>query len=401
MKLTGKSAFTLVLLFGIISLLGDIIYEGARSVNGQYLNILGVSAFTVGFVVGIGEFLGYFVRLFSGYIADRISSYWFFVILGYGLLISVPLLATSDFWGVASLLIILERIGKGLRSPAKDTLVSHGTKNIGTGLGFGILEFIDQIGAVVGPLLFTLLFISLQTPQKTAADYQKGYALFWIPFILLILVLLFTFFRFKTLDKFQGETADKGYSNIPKVFWKFSAFTFISTLGFVNFALIGYHIKSNQILPDSYIPFLYAVAMIVDAIFGIILGRLYDSLKPQNRHVYIFMTLPILTAITVGLAFSKSVILIFFAIGLWGIIMGAHETIMKAIVSDITPISTRGTSFGIFHTIYGLATFLGGVLAGFLYDISLGLMIGVLVLIESLATAVFFVFKMPLYPQNR
>ncbi|HIK38215.1 MAG: MFS transporter [Geminocystis sp.] len=393
MALSRKNALTLIFLFGIISLLGDIIYEGARSVNGQYLNTLGVSAFVVGFVMGMGEFFGYFIRLFSGYIADRIGSYWFFVILGYGLLMSVPLLSISDFWAIAALLIILERIGKGLRSPAKDTLVSHGTKNIGTGLGFGILEFVDQIGAVIGPLVFTFLFISLQTPQKTTADYQRGYGLFWIPFLMLILILLFTFFRFKKLDKLQRLKANNSSPNIPKYFWIFLSFTFINTLGFVNFALIGYHLRSNQILPEGYIPFLYSVAMTVDAIFGIILGRLYDSLKLRNRHIYILLALPIITAITVSLGFSKTVVLTFPAICLWGGIMGAHETVMKAVVSDITSLSNRGTSFGIFHTIYGFATFLGGVIAGFLYDISVELMVGILILIELLAIPMFFALK--------
>ncbi|MBA2862207.1 hypothetical protein [Methanococcus maripaludis] len=142
---TQKNAFMLIILFGVISLLGDIIYEGARSVNGPYLETLGASALIVGLVVGFGEFLGYAIRLFSGYFSDKTKAHWFFTIFGYGLLISVPLLALSDYWQFAAIFIVLERMGKGLRSPARDTILSYATKQVGTGLGFGIAEFLDQI----------------------------------------------------------------------------------------------------------------------------------------------------------------------------------------------------------------------------------------------------------------
>ena len=106
---TKAKAFRLIILFGIVSLFGDIIYEGARSINGQYLQTLGASATVVGLVAGLGEFLGYGLRLFSGYFSDKTKAYWVFTILGYSLLASVPLMALTGVWQIAALLNSIEK----------------------------------------------------------------------------------------------------------------------------------------------------------------------------------------------------------------------------------------------------------------------------------------------------
>lgn len=393
-----KNAINLILLFGIISLLGDIIYEGARSVNGPYLETLGANAAIVGFVVGIGELLGYVLRLFSGYFSDRTGAHWLFTILGYSLLISVPLLTLSDYWQFAAIFIILERIGKGLRSPARDSLVSHATKQVGTGFGFGISEFLDQIGATIGPLIFTFFFMSLGNTPKTVAEYQQGYNLLWFPYVILLIVLFITFFKFKSPSNLEEETTRENKpSRIPKAFWIYSLFTFITTVGFINFAIVGYHLKINNILSESQIPLFYAIAMIIDAIFGIIVGRMYDKLKIKHKNeeagLLILFFIPILTALILPLIFSHKVSLILTAIFLWGIVMGSHETIMKAAIADLTSITKRGTGYGIFNVIYGLALFVGSVFAGYLYEISISLMIFSLIGIEMLSMLFFFVLK--------
>ena len=167
-----KAAFQLILLFGLVSLFGDMVYEGARSVNGPYLKTLGANAAIVGLVAGLAEFLGYAIRLVSGYFADKTKAYWLFTFLGYGMLVSVPLLALTGIWQVAVVFIVIERLGKALRSPAKDTILSQATKQVGTGFGFAIAEVLDQIGAISGPLIFTILFITLGKGSRGLADYQ-------------------------------------------------------------------------------------------------------------------------------------------------------------------------------------------------------------------------------------
>ncbi|MBA2840980.1 MFS family permease [Methanococcus maripaludis] len=394
---TQKNAIFLIILFGIISLLGDVIYEGARSVNGPYLETLGASALIVGLVVGFGEFLGYAIRLLSGYFSDKTKAHWFFTIFGYGLLISVPLLALSNYWQFAAIFIVLERIGKGLRSPARDTILSYATKQVGTGLGFGIAEFLDQIGAVIGPLVFTFVFISAGS-VKTVADYQQGYSYFWMPFVMLIMVLFFAYFKVRSPEEFESSYSKKEESKqIPKVFWTYSLFTFVTTLGFVSFAIIGFHLKVQGILLDAEIPFFYAVAMMIDAIFGLVVGKMYDSFKSEHDNekagLLLLGIVPILTAVLIPLVFSYNFVTVLIGMLLWGIVMGSHETVMKASIADITSINKRGTAYGIFSVIYGLALFIGAILAGYLYDISIFWMILVLVGIEVLGIPVYFMMK--------
>jgi len=190
-----KAAISLIVLFGLVSLFGDIVYEGARSVNGPYLKTLGVSAAVVGFIAGLGEFVGYAIRLASGYFADKTKAYWLFTFVGYGMLVTVPLLSLTGVWQVAALFIVLERLGKALRAPARDTIVSQASKQVGTGFGFAISEVMDQIGALTGPLILAALFMFAGNSGDEIAKYQKGYSLFWIPFVLVMVCVVFAYLR--------------------------------------------------------------------------------------------------------------------------------------------------------------------------------------------------------------
>jgi predicted MFS family arabinose efflux permease len=171
-----------IILLGIVSLFGDVTYEGARSVAGPYMATLGASASTVGLVAGIGEFAGYALRLASGYLVDRTKTYWLLTFVGYGLLLSIPLLAFAGHWQLAAVLIILERIGKAIRSPARDTMLSYAAKGVGRGWGFAVHEALDQIGAIVGPIVFSLVFLF-------HGGYREGFTLLWIPALLTLVVL--------------------------------------------------------------------------------------------------------------------------------------------------------------------------------------------------------------------
>ncbi|MCX8179546.1 MAG: MFS transporter [Candidatus Aenigmarchaeota archaeon] len=386
-----KHVFIIILLFGIISLLGDIIYEGARSVNGPYLKLLGANAAIIGFIVGIGELLGYSIRLLVGYVSDKTKTYWLFTILGYSLLVSIPLLALAGNWQLAALLIVLERIGKGIRSPARDTLVSQVTKKIGTGIGFGITEFLDQIGALIGPLIFVVLFAATQ--EKTIIDYQRAYSIFWIPFIALMVVLFIAFLKFESYKRVK--VGEERVSENPKVFWLYSVFTFFTALGFINFAIVGYHLKTNKIVPDMQIPLLYAFAMVVDAIAGLIIGRMYDRMKVKHKYAELSLLLivPIFSIATLWIIFSPTLGLVYLAMFFWGIVLGAHETIMKAAIADITSINKRGRSYGVFNAIYGLALFIGSFVAGYLYEVSISWMVLVLTSAEVVSIIMFFLLK--------
>ncbi|TAL67604.1 MAG: MFS transporter [Bacteroidetes bacterium] len=387
MQFDKKSAIKFIILLGIISLLGDVIYEGARSVNGPYLKILGANAAVVGFIVGLGELLGYGIRLVSGYFSDKTKSYWLFTIIGYGVLITVPLLSLTGVWQFAALFMIMERIGKAIRSPSKDTILSLATKQVGTGFGFALHEFFDQMGAIIGPLIFSSLFFIIGTGSKSVTDYRQGYSLYFYVFIILMFVLIITYFLFKNPEKFEtSEIQSKEHDKLSRTFWLYTTFTFLTTFGFVSFVLIGYHLKRNNIVNDTAIPLFYAATMAIDAIVALIIGKIYDKLKKKRNNekagLQLLFIIPILTAIIPVFVFSKSIVLIFIAVFIWGIVMGTHETIMKAAIADITSIKKRGTAYGIFNTSYGIAIFIGSSLVGILYDNSLILLIILLISVE-------------------
>lgn len=393
-----RSAFQLILLFGLVSLFGDMVYEGARSVNGPYLKTLGANAAIVGLVAGIAEFLGYAIRLLSGYFADKTKAYWLFTFLGYGMLISVPLLSLAGIWQIAVVFIIMERLGKALRSPAKDTILSQAAKQVGTGFGFAIAEVLDQIGAISGPLIFTVLFVILGKGDRGLADYQHGYTLLWIPLILVLFCLVSAYRRLPNPEVLESAVIKNPQTdNLSRVFWIYTIFTFVTTLGFANFALVGFHFKAKHVLTDAQIPLFYALAMGVDAIAALVIGKTYDIFKVRHNNekggLITLIVIPLLSLFIPVLVFSTRFSLVLAGAIIWGVVMGCHETIMKSAIADITPLKKRGTGYGIFNAAYGLAIFIGSALIGLLYEHSILAVIIISIAVEIAAIFVFFVLK--------
>jgi len=393
-----KTAFQLIFLFGLVSLFGDMVYEGARSVNGPYLKTLGANAAIVGLVAGLAEFLGYAVRLASGYFADKTRAYWLFTFLGYGMLVSVPLLSLSGVWQVAVIFIIMERLGKALRSPARDTILSQATKQVGTGIGFAIAEVLDQLGAIIGPLIFAGLFVILGKGNRNIADYQYGYSLLWVPLVLVLLCVILAWRRVPEPEVLEAPVIKSPQTDkLSKVFWIYTVFTFITTLGFANFALIGFHFKAAGVLTDSQIPLFYALAMAVDAIAALAIGRAYDIFKARRNNekagLITLVVIPLFSLFIPAFVFSTNFSLALAGAIIWGIVMGAHETIMKSAIADLTPLKKRGTGYGIFNSAYGLAIFIGSAIMGLLYEYSVPAVIIISICVEIAAIPVFFVLK--------
>ena len=347
-------------------------HESARSVNGQYLSLVGLSATQGGLVFGLGEFLGYALRLLSGAWLDKSKRYWLFLFVGYGVHLVIPLMGLTTSWGWLYTFILLERIGKALRSPAKDTILSAVAENqIGLGYAFGIQEALDQLGAFLGPLIFTALFYFMG--RSGLEVFQLGYQMLVIPFIILMVFLALVHRKFVREALTPQVNASEKPPRLQPIFWIYSAFTFFVAFGLINFSLIGYHLKTQQIVSDEMVPILYAVAMAVDALVAIFIGKGYDRLKRKLRHktggVLILLIVPILTAFVPLLTLSHSMGMLWAGMALMGVVLGAHETVMRSAIADITPFSKRGIGFGIFNTIYGLSLLLGSFLMGWLYDL--------------------------------
>lgn len=371
-----RNALRFIILMGLISLFADMTYEGARGITGPYLAFLGASAAVVGLVGGLGELVGYGLRLLSGYYADRTQRYWVLTILGYSInLLAVPLLALAGSWEVAAFLIVAERLGKAVRAPARDAMLSHASRQVGTGRGFGLHETLDQIGAVSGPLIVAAALFF------TGNRYQTGFAVLLVP-ALIALVLLFVS-RSLYPNPQLLETEQKGKKTypegrrLPRVFWLYTAFAALSIAGFTHFQLISYHLKAQGVVPDIQIPILFAVAMGVDAIVALPVGHLFDK-----QGLLTLTILPLLTIPIPFLAFSNTYLPALLGIILWGAAMGVQETIMRAAVAEIIPPDRRGMAYGIFNTGFGVAWFLGSTVMGILYDLNITYVIVLAVVLE-------------------
>lgn len=135
----AQRAKRFLLLLGFVSLFADMCYEGMRSALGPLLLFVGASASAIGWVSGIGEFVGYGLRYAAGRFVDRTGRYWLLTFIGYSVnLIAVPLLALAPSWPVIAALVAVERLGKAIRSPAKSTIVSFATNGVGVGRAFEI-----------------------------------------------------------------------------------------------------------------------------------------------------------------------------------------------------------------------------------------------------------------------
>jgi len=379
---TKSAAIKFVILLGIVSLFADMCYEGARSINGQYLAILGASGAVVGFVSGFGELLGYGLRFISGYLSDRTRRYWAITFIGYVTnLLAVPLLALAGRWEIAAVLMITERVGKGLRTPARDAMLSYATCQTGRGWGFGLHEAMDQIGAMTGPLIVTLVLY-------LRGDYQTGYAILLIPALLAISVLAAALFLYPNPRDLEIETAKPQPKGFTRVFWLYLIGMAFIAFGYTDFPLIAFHFEKTGAVSVALIPILYAVAMGVDALAALIFGRLFD-----RKGIPILIVATLISSFFAPLAFSNTFTFALFGMVLWGIGMGAQESVMRAAIAEMIPADTRGSAYGIFNTIYGISWFLGSALLGLLYDISIPALLVLSVVAQLAAVPVLLLVK--------
>jgi MFS family permease len=372
LTLSYRHALRFILLLGGVSLFADITYEGARSITGPYLAVLGASAAAVGFVAGFGELVGYAVRLASGYLSDRTGRYWAVTVFGYCInLLAVPLLALAGSWEAAAVLIVLERMGRAIRTPARDAMLSHAAGHTGLGWGFGLHEALDQTGAILGPLaLGAFLYIG--------GDYRAGFAALLIPALLALALLLAARRLYPRPRDFELSGPPLAGRGLPRSFWVYLAAVALIAAGYADFPLIAYHFGKAAVIAPAWIPVLYALAMATDAIAALALGRLFDRIGLATM---LLATLASLLA--APLAFLGGAITAAVGMALWGVGMGAQESIMRAAIARLAPAERRGTAYGVFNALYGVSWFAGSVLLGALYDRSVLALVAASVLLQA------------------
>lgn len=359
-NISKNSAIKFVVLLGIVSLFADMTYEAARSISGQYLALLGASGFVVGIVAGLGELIGYSFRLVSGYISDRTGKYWLITFVGYVLnLVVVPLLALAGNWPLAATLMILERFGKAIRTPSRDAMLSYATKEMGRGWGFGLHEALDQIGAIIGPLV-----IALTLYYK--GSYELSFALLSIPVICALSVLVCARMLYPRPQDLEVENPHLQSEGFSKKYWLYIAAVSCVAAGYVDFPLIAFHLKKASVMSDAWMPIMFSMAMAADGIAALVFGRLYDK-----KGLSSLIVATGLGALFAPLVFVDNFYSVLVGMILWGIGLGSQESIMRAVVADMVQMNKRGTAYGMMNIWFGIFWFLGSALMGYLYDISL------------------------------
>ncbi|MEA4920422.1 MAG: MFS transporter [Clostridiaceae bacterium] len=363
-----KTAFAFILLMGIVSLFSDMTHEGAASILGDFLSLAGASAATIGFVSGLGEFIGYSLRLVTGWITDKTKKYWPLTILGYVIdCMAIPALALvpRGGWLLACILIVVQRTGKAIKKPAKDTILSFATSPTGAGKGFAIQEFLDQLGAFLGPvMLFVVMLLKKNTDQFMA--YKLCFAILVIPAIVTVILLFIAKRRYPNPEEFELPTKETVPFRMNRSFVFYIIAISLFAAGFLDFTMITMHTARSGLIPEDSLSLIYAGAMAVDAFSALFFGWLFDK-----RGIKVLMLSTLISAPFAIFIFSASARwTLYLGVALWGIGMGAQESILKAAVTSIVPKQSRSSGFGIFQAAFGTFWFLGSWLMGALYDMS-------------------------------
>ncbi len=354
----ARSALRFVLLIGLLSFFADFTYEGSRSIIGPYLASLQASAAIVGIVAGLGELLGYGLRLVSGPLADRTGRYWPITIVGYVMqMASVPALALTGSWPAAAALIILERIGKAIRNPPRDVMLSHaGTALGGYGWVFGMHEALDQAGALVGPLIVASV-IALR------GDYRIAFAVLLAPALINLALVLTARLLYPRPAEMEADLPDVHAAGLPRIYWVYLAGATLVAAGFADYPLVAYHFARAHVIRGEWIAIFYSVAMAVSGSGSLLFGRLFD------RFGFVVLTaLTLISALFAPLVFLGGFWVALLGAAIWGLGMGVHESIIPAAVAPMVSPERRASAFGVFTACYGIAWFIGSSAIGILYD---------------------------------
>lgn len=375
----GSPAFTFVLTMGFVNLFGDTTYEGGASVNGPFMAMLGASGAVVSITAGVGEFLGYALRPFAGYIADKSGRYWLITFIGYAInLIAVPAMALAGSWQVAAVLVLAERIGRAIRKPTIDAMISYTTGELGKGWVYGLNTAMDEIGATMGPLVIAVVLLM-------KGDYHLGYALLLIPAVLAFGSLVVARIGFPVPSRLEvGRTASA--RGLTPAYWVYMIAGACFAAGLMSFELISYHFAKAGIVTEHWIPVFLALSTGFGVIASLVLGKLFDQ----------FGLSIVLVAVLLSSAFSP---LVFFGgfsaaligILLWGIGYATQDTLLKALIVSVLPEGKRNFAFGLYYSGYGVGWLIGSVVTGLLYEQS-HLALVIFAVLAQLASMPVFVF---------
>ena len=374
---TGSAAFRFVLVMGIVNLFADTTYEGGASINGPFMGMLGAGAAIISIVAGVGEFFGYSLRWIFGYLSDRTGRYWQLTFLGYFInLLAVPAMALAGSWEAAAALIIAERVGRAIRKPTVEAMLSYTTGTLGRAWVYALNTALDETGATIGPLLVALILF-------LRGSYRTAYAFLIVSAVLALLSLVVARLRFPLPSSLeQGTTAPA--RTLTPAYWLYMAAASCFAAGLMSFELISYHLARTGILSPGWIPVFLAIATAFGVIASLVLGRGYD-----RRGLPVLLAAVLCSAAFAPLVFLGGFWLALLGILLWGIGYATQDTLFKALIAGVLPEGKRSQAFGIFYTGYGAGWLLGSVAAGLLYERSRLALAVFAVLVQLMSVPIF------------
>ncbi|TYO67768.1 MFS transporter [Bradyrhizobium hipponense] len=381
LSIGSSPAFTFVLTMGMVNLFGDMTYEGGGAMNGQFMATLGASAAVVSITAGVGEFLGYGLRSVAGYLADKTGRYWLVTFIGYAInLLAVPAMALAANWQVAALLVLAERIGRAMRKPTVEAMLSYTTGKHGRGWVYAVNTALDETGATLGPLIVALvLFLN--------GDYRTGYALLLISALLAFGALAIARINFPVPARLeQGRTAPA--RGLSRSYWLYMAAAACVAAGLMSYELIAYHLATAKIVAEHWIPVFLAFSTGCGVIASLVLGKLYDRAALPTLLVAV-----LLSALFSPFAFLGGFTAVLIGMVFWGIGYAIQDTLFKAVVASVLPEGERNLAFGLFYAGYGVGWLIGSVATGLLYDHSRVGLVAFAVLAQLLSLPLFVLAK--------
>lgn len=377
----SSPGFIFVLIMGVVNLFGDMTYEGGASINGQYLGTLGATAAAIGIIAGLGEFLGYSLRSVAGYVADKTGRYWLITFVGFALnTLSVPAMALAGNWQLAALFIFLERIGRALRKPTVEAMLSYTTGKLGRGWVYGLNTALDETGATLGPLIVAgILFLGW--------SYPTAYVLLLIPALLTLGSLTIARINFPLPSRLEeGKTAPA--KDFDRAYWLYMAAGACFAAGLMSFELVSFHLARTKLVGEPWIPVMLGFSTFCAVIASLVLGKLYDKLG-----IPVVFAAVILSALFTPFAFQQSLVVVLVALPLWGIGYATQDTLLKVLIAGVLPEGKRNTAFGLFYVGYGVGWLLGSAATGLLYDHSRIALVVFVVTAQLISVPLFFIAR--------
>jgi MFS family permease len=352
----ASPAFLFVLIMGVVNLFADTTYEGGSSIHGPFLATLGAGAAFISILAGLGEFFGYALRAAFGWMADRTGRYWPMTFVGYAInLLAVPGMALARSLPAAAALVLAERIGRAMRKPTVESMLSYTTGELGRGRVYALNTALDETGATIGPVLMTVVLLR-------GGDYRKGYSLLLISAVLALAFLAAARRAFPLPSRLETKPTARA-RGFERPYWLFMAAASLFAAGLLSFELVGYHFAKAGPFSPRWVPLVLALSTAGGVAANLVLGRLYDRIG-----LPVVLTAVLMSAAFSPLAFFGGTGVALVGMLLWGVGYATQDTLFKAIIAGLLPEGRRSLAFGLFYTGYGAGWLAGAAAAGVLYE---------------------------------